>query len=357
MSGLNNPRQLSLTHDGILLVAEAGKGGDTCGGMSPEGDETCVGNSGSISMLGNPFGQHDTTPNRIIKGLPSGAGKDGSFATGSDGVSAKYFRHGTVYTVETWGAPETIPAGYDASGLGKLWASNNAGDLHVVADIAGYEVAHDPDGKGIDSNPYAVLDTGRVRYVADAAANTVYTVDDHGTVKPFHIFENVTTHDCLVPAAPSPEGPPFEGFDPTPNFPGCNFVPTSLAAGPNGSIYVGGLSSLQPNQAQVIKLNHDGHIEQLWEGFTSITGIDVADDGTFYVSQLMAPQVHPVDPMVTGVVTQVKNGIRTNQDVPFPAGIVENGTGNVLVSAFSVAPESGLGGAPGTSGQIWKLHF
>ena len=72
-------------------------------------------------------------------------------------------------------------------------------------------------------------------------------------------------------------------------------------------------------------------------------------------NQLFAPQAHPVNPMVQGVLTKIRNGHRTNTDVPFPAGIALDGHGNLFVSAFSIAPDTGLG-VPNTSGQVWRLR-
>jgi hypothetical protein len=55
------------------------------------------------------------------------------------------------------------------------------------------------------------------------------------------------------------------------------------------------------------------------------------------------------------VLTKIRNGHRTNTDVPFPAGIALDRHGNLFVSAFSIAPDTGLG-VPNTSGQVWRLR-
>jgi sugar lactone lactonase YvrE len=147
-------------------------------------------------------------------------------------------------------------------------------------------------------------------------------------------------------------------FDPDPSHPGCHFVPTSLAQDRHGNIYVGGLSSLTPGEAQVVKLSPNGkHVKRIWSGFTAVTGVAVTRDGTLYVSELFATEQHPADPQIQGVLTKVKtNGHRSHIDVPFPAGVVVNRHGTVFVAAWSVAPETGLAG-PGTSGQVWRLRF
>ena len=93
----------------------------------------------------------------------------------------------------------------------------------MFANISAYEQANDPDGMGVDSNPYAVLALKDKVLVADAAANTVFEVDRHGEVSVFHVFPNIVND---VTTTPNDDGP---GYDPTPEFPGAHFVPTSLA--------------------------------------------------------------------------------------------------------------------------------
>ena len=76
---LDNPRGLDLRH-GALYVAEAGRGGDTCIGETPE-EQTCVGLTSSITRVRHGHQR------RIVTGLLSAAGPDGTFAVGVDDVS------------------------------------------------------------------------------------------------------------------------------------------------------------------------------------------------------------------------------------------------------------------------------
>jgi hypothetical protein len=349
--GLNNPRQLSLPVDQALLIAEAGKGGPDCSGTGE--DETCVGTTGSVTAKFLPQWNGTGHSARIVTGLASAGGPDGSFAVGSDGVSQRL--GGPLFVQETYAPPDVLPAPI-AEQAGKLLAARPFRAPQTVADISAYELAHDPDGMGIDSNPYAVLALRDKVLVADAAANTVFQVDRHGTVAVFHVFHNIV-NDVTTTATDE-----FPGFDPTPAFPGINWVPTSLAEGPHGEIYVGGLAGELPGQAQVVQLNpYTGSVVRTWTGFTTITGIAVGRDGSLYVSQLEAPEAAPINPMVVGVLTKVApNGTHTDKDVPFPAGVAVDSWNNVYVAAFSGSPDTGLAGAPAgadTSGQVWRLRF
>ncbi len=354
VSGLNNPRQLSLPWEGALLIAEAGTGGKTRI-ASPMGP-AYVGSTGSISAVLAPQFARNERPLRVVTGLYSSAGNQpipGFAATGSDGVSAT--DDGKIYIAETAGPPElALPSGPQA---GKLLVARPFGPTKTAAGITGYEASHDPDGKGVDSNPYAVLALrGGRTLVADAAANDVLLVRANGTRSVFHVFPNITTGACAGQS------------DPSPKFPGCNYVPTSLAQDWAGHIYVGGLGSEAPRAGRVTELDASGkHVLHTWTGFDSVTGVAVGVDGSLYVSELDATEAHAPGTgvpgaTITGVLTKVtRTGVRTSVDVPFAAGVVTDSLGNVYVSAWSLSPGTGVP-LPGlknidTSGQVWRLRF
>jgi hypothetical protein len=351
-SGLNNPRQLSLVDNAALLIAEAGKGGSACSGSGD--DATCVGATGSVSGVLLPQAGTGRSHVELVNNLISGAGPDGSFAVGSDGVSQRDFRS-KIYVQETFAPPDVIPAGLPGDQSGKLLAAKPFHSVHQVADITGFETNNDPDGHGFDSDPYAVVAREHDELVADAAGNDILRVDHHGNISVFHVFPNIVNSVTTTATADWP------GYDPTPDFPGANFVPTSIAIA-HGDVYVGGLASELPGQAEIVRLDgRTGNVEQTWTGFSAITGLAVGRDGSLYVSQLEAPEANPINPMVSGVLTKVTpNGTHHDIDVPFPAGVAVDKWDNVFVAAFSVAPEGGLAGAPAgvdTSGQVWRLRF
>jgi hypothetical protein len=338
-SGLNNPRQLSLVDNGVLLIAEAGKGGPACSGEGE--DETCVGATGSVSGVLLPQAGKNRDHTELVSNLISGAGPDGSFAVGSDGVSQHDF-WSKIYIQETFAPPDVIPAGLPGDQSGKLLAARPFGTAKPVADITQFETDNDPDGQGFDSDPYAVVARDHDELVADAAGNDILRVDRHGNVSVFHVFPKIV--NAAVPA------------------PGVDFVPTSIAIGPDGDVYVGALGGEAPGQGQVVRLDgRTGAVEKTWTGFTTVTGVAVGRDGSLYVSQLFAPEANPANPMIQGVLTKVSpSGKHHDVDVPFPAGVAVDKWGTVFVSAFSVAPGGGLSGAPAgidTSGQVWRLRF
>lgn len=324
-SGLDNPRQLSVLPTGNLLVAEAGHGSYKKGHCAGKGEDAmCIGHSGKVTVVKTKNGKH----HRKMGLLLSGAGPDGTFATGSDGASK---RRDKFYAIMTYAPPESFPEGIKGGSAGMLISQRMGWDKHKVANISRYERKHDPDGEGVDSNPYSVLALKHKVLVADAAGDSILSVR-HGKVRLWHLMKE---YGKKVDA-----------------------VPTVLAKGKHGRILVGELHSEIPGKARVWKLNSHGKALRSWKGFTTVTGVAQAKDGTLYVSELFGGNCgfDKVPSCFPGRVTEVRpNGKRSHVDVPAPAGIVVH-KGKVYVNAFSIAPAKGFGGNPAWSGQIWRMH-
>ena len=146
-----------------------------------------------------------------------------------------------------------------------------------LADLERYELRHNPDGQTqfdpngepLDalSNPFAVL--GRrgpgFVFVADAGANAVLSVSRSGKVRTFFVPPLVTTGACKGAPNNHPNDPK-----------GCDPVPTGLAYGPGGKLYVSTLSAEAPRQGRVYVLNaRTGKVLDVIRGFTAPTGVAV----------------------------------------------------------------------------------
>ena len=374
-TGLDNPRQLSWGADDTLLVAEAGSGGDTCAtppappGAPPEAAAPlCAGPTGGITAIGD-----DGSAARVVDGLFSLAGPDGSFAIGSNGADATDVTGEYVVaegTIPFFPLPPELLAAPGAETLAHLVvAVTGEGEQFVLpyADIAAAEEEQNPDGAQVESNPYAVLfvdptpggTIGADGYalVADAAANTVWKVEPDFAAVPA---------DCVGDACVPPyEITVFATF-PTPADDDVTpeFVPTSLATDGNGNVYVGGLGSEVPGAAEVRQYTADGEETAAWGGFTGITGLAVdSDGGQLYVSQLFGSVPDETATAPPGNVVAVDLAAETYRsvDVPFPGGVAVDEDGGVYVAAFSVAPAEGTPetpegpGFPG--GQVWQVSF
>lgn len=322
VTGLNNPRQLELGPLGALYIAEAGRGGARC-----DPDLGCIGATGSVSFVRHPGRTHDSMPRRIAKGFLSAAGPDGSFAVGSDGVSKN--DAGFFSVIMTYAPPDVLPGGLPGNQAGKLLKVKfRSGRIVQKADVSAVEFNQNPAHDQLDSNPYAVLELpDNRRLVADAAGNDVISVSPSGKTSVFAVFAD------------------WDGHDP---------VPTSLARMPNGNVLVGMLGGEAPGGARVYELTKHGKQLRFLDGFTTVTGVAAAPDGSIYVSELFGGPDH------SGQVTRVMpNGQRSMASVPFPAGVVVNAHGMVFVSAWSIADSDGadMGGMASPPGQVWRIHL
>jgi hypothetical protein len=315
---LDNPRQLGLTSDRTLVIAESGRGGSDCVGG------TCVGTTGAVSIVRRPSKADGAVAERVVTGLLSEAGPSGNFAGGNDSVSARSLNE--IYVAKDVDIPAGI-TGLPAEQSGKLLRAASGQSPTVVADIRAFEDANDPDGQGVESNPYAVLDLGNRVLVADAAGNDILAVDDSGRISVFAVLPNITGGACDSRAN---QGGNF-----------CDPVPTALTLSRDGDIIVGGLGSLVPNAGRVWEMDsRTGAIQNTWTGFTGVTGAAQDQAGNLYVSELRGGGG-------TGQVVFVpKNGERDALPVPSPAGVVVDQPGNVYVAANSTSAGTG---------QVWRL--
>jgi len=322
-SGLDNPRQLSVLEGGDFLIAEAGHGGDNpdnC--FNTDEGEQCIGVTGKVSRI------HDGARTVVMAGMLSAADRDGTFAVGSDGAGK--LPMGPYLAIQSIADAGLVPPGLPAEQAGHLLAKFSDGPRHPVADVSVYERNNDPDGEGVDSDPYSVLALDKQTLVADAAGDAILSVRGHSV-----------SLWALLPEY----GPKYDA------------VPTVLSKGPQGNIYVGELHSFVQHKAKVWKYDRMGNVLGSWTGFTTVTGVARGGDGSLYVSELFGgvcgfDQIPSCFP--GRVVKVAPDGTRTHVNVPFPAGIVVR-NGLVYVNAFSVSPATGFGGNPAWSGQLWQV--
>ena len=292
-SGLDNPRGLTWAN-GRLLIAESGTGGD--GPCTPGvfAEEICFGPTGAITEV-----KHGRQ-RRIVSGLPSIANPDGTFAYGPSDVST---RGGHLYASmggpgePEWREDEEFLGGEPLAQLLGTVQRIHGRHWRTAADIAAFTGANDPDGGLVESNTNSVLATRHGLLVADSAGNTLLSVDKHGTVSLITVFETRTQN-----------GTTFEA------------VPTNLAVGPDGAVYISTLTGFPFPQEQAIIWRWDGHsVTRYAEGFTTAVDLAFGPDGSLYVVELRGL----LDLGDGRVVRQAPNGTRTvvADGLSFPTGI------------------------------------
>jgi sugar lactone lactonase YvrE len=136
-------------------------------------------------------------------------------------------------------------------------------------------------------------------------------------------------------------------------------VPTSLALGPDGAVYVGELAlGAGKSKARIWRVPLDGTPPSVFAtGFTTITGLAFAPDGSLYVSELT---LNPNRLSPTGAIVHRRaDGTKTTykKSIAYPAGVAVAPDGSVYVSNNSILPAHTPKKSPfrGHGGEILKI--
>ncbi|MEP6559461.1 MAG: ScyD/ScyE family protein [Nakamurella sp.] len=322
-SGLNNPRQLTFDSRGNLYVAEAGSGqvNATDKGQCFSGNEgpACAGNTGSVTKVSNP--DRNAAQSRIISGLLSIGAPDGSGAVGVDAVSVSGYS-GEVYGIATFVPPANLPSSV-VNQNGQLLKVNRKGKVTTLFDVASYSLAHPLPGHDPDSDPYGLVRVGGTSFVADAAANVVYSIDYCNRIKVVATFESRVASD--------PNS--FDG------------VPTSIAYS-NGRFYVGQLSSLIPGAGKITVFDVRWNKVATYTGLSSVTSVAVSRGGDIYATELFAGAPFNSPGAVIKIAKHQKDPLVISTQ-PTPAGVAVDSRNNLYVSINSIAAK--VGDNPGGS--------
>lgn len=304
-TGLNNPRGLAFGPNGNLYVAEAGTGaGDGQGGFG-----VGVGFTGSITEI-RGIGSKHSSIRQVVTGLASvGTAERGPEVVGPDGISVH--GEGGIYVIMAESAPGVMGEEPDldpnaAAQLGHLLKVTSSGRWKALADVGtlNYEWTDQhkteswaPADQFPDANPYGVLAVAGRQYVVDAGANTLNVVRPDGSAQIVAFFPNP-----LFPAAP--DGPGV--------IPISDSVPTCVAQGPDGWLYVGTLAfganfarfgqnsppfwAALPKQSKIYRVNPNSpkffldESDVWYAGLNPITGCGFGRDGAFYATEFMTQE-------------------------------------------------------------------
>lgn len=225
------------------------------------------------------------------------------FTTGLPGVTGISPQAlGFVWAVTGAGGMPPDPASDTGQALHLSWLTHT----REVANLFEFEVAYNPHMPGMpgahpESNPYAVLAVGSRAYIADAAANDLLKSDHRGNLSVVAVFpdELVSTANIKTLAGcPLPPEDPNAGFCNLPPMLPAQPVPTSIARGPDGYLYVGELKGFPgpTGQSNIWRVSPHASWAQcgaspdcvkVFEGgFTSIIDLAFGPDGKLYVAEL-----------------------------------------------------------------------
>ncbi len=367
--GLDTPRGVAVAADGSVYVVEAGAAGDTCIDMGLGDSEggMCYGPSGAVVRI------VDGAVEPVVEGLISG-GSGPEIGGVSDLALAD---DGSVYFIMNLGADPAQRADMPADFADEGWLMRAAADGTVerIADVAALESTADPDaawGGQVDSNPYAIEIVDGGVAVADAGANALLMAADDGTVSVLAAIP-FTTHEFSAAAlaamggptegeaageapadgegATDGEAPPEGDADQLIPIP-VQSVPTSVALGPDGALYVGELTGgpFPVGGASVWRVADGEEPVKYATGFSSIMGLAFGPDGTLYVAELAHDGLMSVftgeAPPVGAVMSVAPGGgeptlVATGEQLMALGGIDVDADGAIYVSTGTVMGPGG----------------
>lgn len=259
------------------------------------------------------------------------AAPDGSVmvaVNGTEGKTIQVIKNGQVKTIAAVNAASSIQGiatigsgnafattgGTDLAQNGELYKITN-GNAKIVADLAAFERNNDPDAfeglqwknqaceaidgfsAGPQNNPYKVtlIDEESV-LIADAAGNTLLYANSNGDVDYKAILSPPLDNDNnYLVRWYAGDDQSIECY--------AQPVPTSVAIGPDGYIYIGELTGalgeglpvghsriwklpLESNHAICDEQNPSGDCNVLINGLTSVIDVEIGPDGMLYVVEL-----------------------------------------------------------------------
>ncbi|HEX6316334.1 MAG TPA: ScyD/ScyE family protein, partial [Gemmatimonadaceae bacterium] len=313
MSGLDNPRGLAFGPEGALYVAEAGRGGDGPCFFNSAGETRCYGATGAITRWWR--GEQV----RIVTGLPSHASPGGALAGGVNDIS--FHGVGGMFVAMGIGNDPALVrpvVGTAGNILGTLLQVNAGGGWRIVADIAAYEAAVDPNGGLIDSNPFGVLAEAGSRLVVDAGANALFRVAADGTITTVAVFPSRPTRNT-------------------------DSVPTAVAVGPDGAYYVGESTGapFAAGAARIYRVVPGTEPTIHLEGFKMIVDLAFDIDGSLYVLQFATGPVFFSGP--GELIRVAPDGTRSVVlgGLDFPTSVAVGEDGALYVTNHAVTPGVG----------------
>ncbi|HEX3779566.1 MAG TPA: ScyD/ScyE family protein [Pseudonocardiaceae bacterium] len=286
-TGLAAPKYVTVGPDG-LYVADSGTGGKSCvvGVANTTVTHVCAGATGSIVRISG----------HQVSTLESGVASASVASThGVSGVTAIGFTGGRMAVLMDDGGVGPTGVSAIASPYGEcfgkldLAASNSGGPLTTVADIAAFQATHPQSPAALgglpgetlyDSDPHDMVAYQGGFAVADAAANDVVLVKNSG---PVSVLARIPTRQETAPAGTLGPGSPAMPIR-------AQAVPSSVAVGPDGALYVGllrGVPSL-PGTAEVDRIVAGKAPEPVVTGLTRVSDIafdakgrlDILESGT-----------------------------------------------------------------------------
>jgi hypothetical protein len=360
VSGLDQPKKITVAPGGALIVALSGDGVAPAS-CTNGAQRSCLDRSGAIDQI-SPSGRVQT----LLAGLPSVS--SGSSAGEAGGPAQARLVGGRLQVLFGDSAIDAStgrqPYGTAGALLGDLARFSDAGrSRQIEASFGPFEAAHNPDHDagtdvarhvepGVDSNPYAFVSYHGGYAVVDAGGGDLLFVSRAGRISVVAVFPTIAER-----ARPGSYGP-----SQTKTITAlAQAVPDSVAVGPDGALYVGELGGepFDVGKSSVYRVV-PGHAPTVYaRDLTSIGDIAFDRAGRLLVLEidrkgLNDPALGGSGPPASGAIVRFgAHGTRSivaSTGLEFPTGMAVARDGTVYVSDYGIASPNP--GSPGSGGQI-----
>lgn len=354
--GLAQPRFLTVGDDGSVYVSEAGSGGTETLPLGPNADPGqqpgTRGLTGRVTKIGA-----DGARTVVADGLPSYSSDEGA-----SGPAGLVFANGALW-LAIGGPADATSEVAPLSTEGRLVRIDpRGGAVSPVADLLGYEKANNPDPYTVESNLYGLaLGADGNLYAADAGGNALYRVDPRsGQLSLVTVFPGQPISREELPAGLIPPDQPVANPE-RGDKPEIDPVPTGVAAGPDGNLYVGLLPGFPfpSGRAKVLRVTPSGTVNDAASGLTMVVSVAFGPDNLLYVSQIsnrleFKAEDEPPDIQPGSVVRVLPDGSKqvVADGLSLPNGIAFDRAGNLYVAVQS-APAPGASSAA-AQGQVLR---
>ncbi|GAB4213422.1 MAG: hypothetical protein OHK0012_09520 [Synechococcales cyanobacterium] len=280
---LDSPRGMTFGPDGLLYIAEGGRGPETFDPTQPTipspsvpGAQLQYGTTGAIARLNVNTGSLE----RVVTGLPSTAiplGSPVTEAAGIDGLGPTDIAFGAngqlLFLLGFGSAPNNRTLlGTGAEQMASLAAADvQANSFQVLADLGTFEATNNPAQDDLITNPYRLVTRTQDILMVDAGANVLLKTDlAGGGLGVEAVFDDVRT----VPAPP---------FIPAPTV-DMQQVPIAVALNPATQVFVAEYTGFPfpAGLARIFRLEGSTPVVSASD-FTNIADIEFDAQGNLWV--------------------------------------------------------------------------
>lgn len=316
-TGLLDPRFVAVDGDTIYFT-EAGSGGDLEvfeiageGTPAPAVPISVRGATGKLSAIAA-----DGTTTVVVDDFMSYTFGENAEIVGASGVAID---GGKAYVAV--GSPGPFTPAIELTGEEGVLVEVDlaSGEQRIVANLAEYELANNPDPMTIDTNIYGVAVREGVAYVADAGGNDILAVDiASGEITTFAVTGGI------------------DGPFPNPNRQGemqLDSVPCGIKLGPDDRLYVGYLTGgpFLPGTAKIDAFSADGTMQTVATGLTTVTDVAFGPDGHLYAIVMSSDFLNQGPGQVVRVMADGAHMVVADGLV-FPNGMAFDADGNLIIT-------------------------